>query len=140
MNLDDVRKNAEVTIAKAERIEALTKYEGWKDLMSMLDVLIYQEVRALAGQKLDSDYYKKIGFLQATFFIKEIQSIIANKTSREYLLHQGRAKSFEFFKGLPKFFQAQKRTAIDQLEKIINGGIDTEKIKQQFIENTYKSA
>lgn len=137
MNQEEIIRNAEKVIEKSERIEALTRSEGWKDYIELLDVLLNQEITALAGQKLDGDYYKKIGFLQYTAFIKAIPTIIKDKSVREYLLHQGFAKAIEVARGVPFIYNKKKSMAQQQLQQILGNAGNAEELKKTFTQDVY---
>ncbi len=136
---DDIRTNADKVIQKAERIERLTKMEGWNDFMEVLDTILRQEIAALAGIELGNGYYKKIGFLQETAFIKAIPDLIKDAKVRDYLLHQGRAKAIETIRNIPFLYQKQKRMALDQLQQVL-GSTDLNKLRTDTANEAYRNS
>jgi hypothetical protein len=91
----------------------------------------------LSGQKLDNDYYKKIGFLQYTAFIKAIPTLIKDAKVREYLLHQGFAKAVEVARTLPFLYSKKKAMAQQQLRQILGNMGNAEELKKQFTQDVY---
>ncbi len=140
MKQEDILRANQRTIEKAERLEALAKKDGWKDFVEVVDQLIQAETIALAGQKLDESYYKKIGFLQYLLAIKEIPSIIKDKETREYLLHQGRLLGAQTIKQVPFLFNKRKKMAIEQLKTIMANPQDNDELKQKFNQQVYQNS
>lgn len=139
MNENDIRMNAERIIEKADRLLALTKKEGWNDFVEILDILLSQEIRGLAGQDIDKSYYRKIGFLKMTAFIRALPGILQDKKVCEFLTHQGQAKAIETIKGIPFLYQKQKKVALDQLQQIL-GGANLENLRKATAEETFKQS
>jgi hypothetical protein len=120
MDVKEEIQAAQKTIEIAEKLEALTKKEGWKEYVRLLDQLLQQEMQALAGIKLDHSYYKKIGFLQMMFYVRELPTLVKDKKIREYLLHQGRAKACDVAMGLHNLFRKQKMVAMQKIKQIVS--------------------
>jgi hypothetical protein len=139
MNSEDEIKSAQKVIEIAERLEALTKKEGWQDYVQLIDQVLQQEMQSLAGQALDNSYYKKIGFLQMLGYIKELPTLVKDKKVREYLLHQGRAKACDVAMGLPALYRKHKMIALQKLQQMLSGQV-SEASKEQFHKEVFKQS
>src|SRR5258708_3029835 len=139
INTEEIKKSAEAAIEKAEQLQSLTQHPAWKVYVGLLDQLLQKELAALAGQVLDHNYYRKIGFVQETAFIRSIPTLIKNREIREFLLGQGRAKAIETMKGLPFIYSKYKQAAKEQLLKILNPE-NLEAGKEQFHEDTFHNS
>ena len=91
-------------IRKAAVIEEGVKTEFWKLLMEVVGSIIERERASLATAKLDGGYLKKIGFLQAFAYFRELSNILKDRKVREYLLTQGRVSGLETAQKLPQYF------------------------------------
>jgi hypothetical protein len=137
MEQDQQLRSAQKIVEIAEKLEALTKKDGWKEYQQLIDDLITQEFAGLSGQKLDHQYYQKIGFLQMMQFIREIPNVVKDKKVREYLLHQGRMKALQVAKGgLLGHYRKQKAMAIQKIRQIM-GMQNTEINKDAHSEQVY---
>jgi len=122
---------------KAEVIERLIDSEGWKLVVELIDKLIAKEAEGLAGQNIDANYYKKIGFLQSIVYFKELPGIVKDKKVREFILHQGRLIGFRWAQKSPKhFFEAgaAAQRFLEQNAKNQDKGLQL-KEKNEFFEN-----
>lgn len=129
------REKIAKSIEKAQHIEELVKHPGWADLMELINTLMEQERNALAGQKLDNSYYKKIGFLQMTKYFQALPTLIADEGVREYLLHQGRLMALELLQKLPQYSFDGRQFAEQQLRQADGGMTDQE--RKNFFEKQF---
>lgn len=134
---EEIKKNAEKAIEKAEKLESLTKHPAWPVYVELLDDLLKKELEALAGVKLDENYLRKIGFVQETAFIRAIPKLIKDKDTRNFLLTQGRAKAIETMKTLPFLYRKYKKAAEEQLQQILNP-VNLEQGKEEFHKSTFE--
>lgn len=138
METQDEIQAAQRTVEFVEKLEALTKKEGWKEFQWIIQQLLDQESMALVGQELDQQYYRKIGFLQMMRYVKELPTVVKDKRVREYLLHQGRAKALQTAQsGLFRHYKAQKAMAIQKLRQIM-GQKSVEANKDKHAERIYR--
>lgn len=141
MNTNDQVLSAQKIVEKADRILQLMNHPGWKDFTEVLDLLLAQEMAHLAGQPLDHTYFRKIGFLKSTAYVKALDSVLKDKNQREYLMSQGRYKGWETIKNIPHLYQKQRGLALDKLKMMLTGGGKfNPEGQKQFNEDVYKQS
>lgn len=141
MNVDEVRKNAEKVIERADRLISLSNDPRFKEYVEILDTLLRQEMAALAGVELSNSYYKHVGFIQATAFIRALPSVVKDPKTRDFLLGQGRAKALETLKNIPQMFAKQKAAAQQQLFQLFgNSKESAEEARRATAEDAYKNS
>src|SRR3990172_9007714 len=91
-------------IHKATVIQELVQSAGWKYIMEIVNTLLDRESRALATQKMDETYYKKIGFLQEIVYFKALPTLIKDEKVPNFLIHQGRLLGLQTTQNLPQYF------------------------------------
>lgn len=135
-NLEDVARES---LRKAEIVEDLVKHPGWQIVQEVVSKLMTSEISHLSGQKLDSSYYKKIGFLQSLNYLKAIDSVIKDKEVREFLLSQGRLLGYETFLKIPQYFfegRSQMSNVLGERDLREKDG----ELKDKFISQVYQQS
>lgn len=141
MNSEAELQGAQKVVEIAEKLESLTRKDGWKEYQHLIDQLLEQEIQALVGVELNNDYYKRIGFLQMLNYIKEIPTVVKDKKIREYLLHQGRVKALTVAKGgLIAHYRKQKTIAMQKIKSILGAPtpLKEHQGKVEHAESVYK--
>lgn len=81
---------------ETRKLEAFFEHEGFEVFAKLMGGLIEREQMVLRTQKLDNEYYKRIGFLRAIKYVSELKNVVKDKKIRQHLLSQGNALGLDY--------------------------------------------